>query len=81
MLDAGIVDAARHHVRAPRARLRGSPGRAARARHCDCAPGTCERLAESEKAQDHSIVLPLFHQMTDAQQDRVVEVLRAVDLE
>ena len=45
---------------------------------CGCAPGTCERLAESEKAQDHCIVLPLFAQMTDAQQDRVAEVLRAV---
>ena len=27
-------------------------------------PGTCERLAESEKAQDRCIVLPLFAQMT-----------------
>ena len=42
---------------------------------CKCAPGTCERLRESEKAQDQCIVLPLFAQMTHAQQDRVVEVL------
>jgi perosamine synthetase len=43
---------------------------------CGCAPGTCKRLAGSEKAQDHCIVLPLFAQMTEAQQDRVVEVLK-----
>jgi perosamine synthetase len=32
-------------------------------------------LAESEAAQDHSIILPLFHQMSSLQQDRVVETL------
>lgn len=32
-------------------------------------------LAKSEEAQDHSIILPLFHQMTSLQQDRVVETL------
>jgi perosamine synthetase len=32
-------------------------------------------LAESEAAQDHSIILPLFHQMSSRQQDRVVETL------
>jgi perosamine synthetase len=42
---------------------------------CNCTPGTCIRLNESEEAQDHTIVLPLFHQMTDADQDRVVAVL------
>ncbi len=33
-------------------------------------------LIESEKAQDKSILLPLFHQMTEVNQDRVVGVLR-----
>ncbi len=33
------------------------------------------RLIESEAAQDHAIILPLFHQMTSLQQDRVVETL------
>lgn len=42
---------------------------------CGCAPRHCSRLRESEKAQDHSILLPIFHQMTDADQDRVVEAL------
>ena len=33
------------------------------------------RLTESEAAQDHCIILPLFHQMTASHQDRVVETL------
>jgi perosamine synthetase len=33
-------------------------------------------LAESEKAQDQSILLPLFHTMTEADQEAVVDALR-----
>lgn len=44
---------------------------------CDCLPGTCRRLGESEQAQDHAILLPLFHQMTDEEQDRIVAVLKS----
>jgi dTDP-4-amino-4,6-dideoxygalactose transaminase len=43
---------------------------------CICAPGTCARLRESELAQAHAIVIPLYVQMTDADQDRVVASLR-----
>ena len=43
---------------------------------CNCAPGTCTRLSESEKAQDRTIILPLFHQMTDTDQDKVVAALQ-----
>lgn len=43
---------------------------------CSCRSGTCERLGESESAQDHTIVLPLFHQMTVEDQNAVVEALR-----
>lgn len=35
-------------------------------------------LIESEKAQDHCILLPIYAQMTDAEQDRVVACLRDV---
>jgi perosamine synthetase len=42
---------------------------------CGCPTGTCARLRESEKAQDRAIVLPLFHQMTDADQDEVANTL------
>ena len=42
---------------------------------CGCETGGCRRLAESERAQDGTIVLPLFPEMTYEQQDRVVQVL------
>ncbi len=37
----------------------------------------CRQLRHSEEAQDHAIVLPLYPQMTDAEQDEVVTKLRA----
>ncbi len=43
---------------------------------CGCAAGRCERLIESELAQDHAIILPLYHQMSEDEQDRVAEALR-----
>jgi perosamine synthetase len=43
---------------------------------CSCAPGECRRLARSEWANDHAIVLPLFHQMTVEEIDRVAQALR-----
>jgi dTDP-4-amino-4,6-dideoxygalactose transaminase len=42
---------------------------------CACPPSACERLHESESAQDHCIVLPLYPQMTAKEQDRVIETL------
>ena len=42
---------------------------------CGCPPGPCARLVESERAQDHAIVLPLFHQMTLKDVHRVVVAL------
>ena len=44
---------------------------------CACPGAGCERLRNGEIAQDTAIALPLFHQMTDAQQDQVVAALRA----
>jgi perosamine synthetase len=43
---------------------------------CDHLEGHCERLVESELAQQQVIILPLFHQMTDAEQDQVADALR-----
>ncbi|BAZ68246.1 DegT/DnrJ/EryC1/StrS aminotransferase [Fischerella sp. NIES-4106] len=43
---------------------------------CDCKQGSCQRLIESEQAQERAIILPLFHQMTEEEQNRVVEVLK-----
>ncbi len=42
---------------------------------CGCAAGTCARLRESEQAQDRCIAIPLYPQMTGAEQDRVAEAL------
>jgi perosamine synthetase len=44
---------------------------------CGCSAGQCDRLVNSEKAQDQSIILPLFQQMTKAEQDHVVNTLQA----
>ena len=42
---------------------------------CGCAPGECSRLRESEAAQDRGLSLPLYHEMTEADQDVVVAAL------
>jgi dTDP-4-amino-4,6-dideoxygalactose transaminase len=44
---------------------------------CPCEPGRCDRLRESELAQDQAILLPLFHQMTEQEQDYVCKVFEA----
>ena len=36
-------------------------------------------LPVTERLTDHTLILPLFHQMTDSDQDRVVDVLRDPD--
>jgi dTDP-4-amino-4,6-dideoxygalactose transaminase len=45
---------------------------------CACEGGSCRRLAESEAAQDRCIILPLFHDMTDAEQEAVADALAVV---
>jgi perosamine synthetase len=44
---------------------------------CQCESRSCARLAESERAQDYAILLPLFYQMTESEQDTVVNELKA----
>jgi dTDP-4-amino-4,6-dideoxygalactose transaminase len=43
---------------------------------CGCPAGTCRRLVESERAQDRTISVPLFHQMSEGDQDRLVRALQ-----
>jgi dTDP-4-amino-4,6-dideoxygalactose transaminase len=43
---------------------------------CDHSNGTCSQLANSEYIQDHAIAIPLYVQMSDAEQDYVVDALR-----
>lgn len=42
---------------------------------CGCAPRRCRRLPVSEQARLWGLELPIFPQMGDAEQDRVVQVL------
>jgi perosamine synthetase len=56
-----------------------SPAYALEPWHCSghadarsCPPPTCKHLVESERAEDRSLMLPLFTGLSDADQDRVV---------
>ncbi len=56
-----------------------SPAYALEPWHCSghadahtCPPPTCRHLVESERAEDRSLMLPLFTALSDADQDRVV---------
>ena len=43
----------------------------------ECKPGgSCPNLVESERAQSEGVLLPLFSEMTEAQQDRVMFAIR-----
>jgi dTDP-4-amino-4,6-dideoxygalactose transaminase len=42
---------------------------------CPCRPGRCARLVQSEEAQDHCIILPLFHELTEDAQAIVASSL------
>lgn len=43
---------------------------------CGCRPGTCARLCRSEAIQATGLILPLYYDMTDQDQNRVVAALR-----
>lgn len=45
---------------------------------CGCPPKTCARLRQSEKAQDRCVLLPMFHEMTEKDQNRVADAVRKV---
>jgi len=45
---------------------------------CDHVRAGCVHLAESQAAQEQAIVLPLFHQITAAEQERIAGSLNAV---
>jgi dTDP-4-amino-4,6-dideoxygalactose transaminase len=40
-----------------------------------CPVGTCARLVESERATRETVLLPIFHDLTEADQERVVDTL------
>jgi dTDP-4-amino-4,6-dideoxygalactose transaminase len=43
---------------------------------CACRQSPCVCLTESERAQDRSIMLPVFHELMESEQDRVASALR-----
>jgi dTDP-4-amino-4,6-dideoxygalactose transaminase len=43
-----------------------------------CPGKACRHLEESERAQDHAIIIPLFPHMTDEEQDQVVAAVHEV---
>lgn len=65
----GISNAHQELAYADRARWACGPDPCSRL----CPERTCHQLAESEWLRDHTILLPLFHGMTDDEQDRVIE--------
>ena len=44
---------------------------------CVCGPRRCRALANSERATREGLILPLFPQMTDVDQDEVIDALAA----
>jgi perosamine synthetase len=66
LLDSGI-STRRAIMNAHREAAYGAPG--------DYRAGST--LVQSERMQDNAIILPLFHEMTDDDQERVAEELRA----
>lgn len=44
---------------------------------CGCPASHCDRLQVSEHAQEHSIVLPLYHEMSEADIKKVVNALKS----
>jgi dTDP-4-amino-4,6-dideoxygalactose transaminase len=47
----------------------------AQPRSCSCAPRSCQHLGESERAEDRSLMLPLYPGLSDGDQDRVIAAL------
>lgn len=43
---------------------------------CHCEAGQCDRLRESELAQEQCVLLPLFYQITEQEQDSVIQLLK-----
>lgn len=50
------------------------------ATNCDITDGSCGHLSRSEEAQSNAIILPLYHQMTYCDQDRILACFKAAVL-
>ena len=77
MLDAGV--STRRGVMCTHREAAYPPGTwtcAARDEGCNHADGSCQKLRYSQEAQDQTIILPLYPQMSVEEQDGVVNALR-----
>ena len=77
LLDAGV--ASRRGIMCAHREAAYPPGTwscGAGMRECGCVSGSCQQLRHSEAAQDRTILVPLFPQMTFEEQDQVAAVLR-----
>lgn len=45
----------------------------------ECAPGSCRRLSTSERLRDETVLLPLYHGMTRAEQAQVLAALEELE--
>ncbi|MBV8883692.1 MAG: DegT/DnrJ/EryC1/StrS family aminotransferase [Chroococcidiopsidaceae cyanobacterium CP_BM_RX_35] len=76
MLDAGV--ATRRGIMCTHRELayQSKAWRCSKEDSCNPLLGTCEHLNQSERAQEKSVILPLFHQMSTNEQDRVIKHLK-----
>jgi perosamine synthetase len=72
MLDAGV--ATRRGIMNAHLEAAYPPG-TFRCEGCTCAAAGCTRLVESERAQRECVLLPLYHQLSEAEQAAVVDAL------
>lgn len=75
MLDAGVSTRRGVMCAHREAAYRSEPWSCGQNEH-DHGGGACARLKHSEEAQDTTIVLPLYHQMTEADQEMAADALR-----
>jgi dTDP-4-amino-4,6-dideoxygalactose transaminase len=76
MLDAGVATRRGIMCAHREPAYAQEPWRCGKGAECAGKGAGCACLRESERAHDTCITLPLFHQMTETEQDYVVETLK-----
>lgn len=79
MMDLGVATRRGVHTSHMEAAYENEPwGCGSDRSRCGCKPRTCKNLRESENARRHGLLLPMFAELTESDQDRVVQVLKQV---
>jgi len=76
LLDLGV--SARRGVMCAHRELPKNGSWACARRDCDCGALQCAGLRESEAAQDRCLILPLYPQMSDVDQERVIKAVKRI---